>query len=336
MPACNKIGDQWQRPALMFALVAILGLCLGLALWRAFRDHPTGTTSFRDHSTDPARMLNETRLNISISRIRRSECSEGVGWLDDPAYDIDPRSSNPDDVWEVSVDTIILHVDRLVAMPHCIKTMSVAVGESIIEFSAPIENEITLNKTGWDGCTPIEVSVTVFDEQNRTDRSVKNIEPEEKNCKTAKHSIYPNDPAGSEPETKGAHVAGPVLGGLVLCIVVVVLVFGVARTSIGRGTRKTAVSTEEENGEDIPMRPMKPKTVSSNRVSKRKSQIRERVDERMRTEQVDVEGCRYSFVEDYGTAYSRNQDELSEEDYDMDSAVKRNRFDTTLCDDSSV
>jgi len=178
------MGEQWQRPALMFALVAVLGLCLGLALWRAFRDYPT----------DRVRLLaNETRSNISgtenISRtesgqirlVKRSECGEGVGWLDDPAYDIDPRTSNPDDdVWQVSGDTIILHVDRLVAMPHCIKTMSVAVGESIIEFPAPIEDEVTLNNTatGWDGCTSVQASVTVFDEQGQTDRREKNIEPE--------------------------------------------------------------------------------------------------------------------------------------------------------------
>ena len=71
-------------------------------------------------------------------------------------------------------------------------------------------------------------------------------------------------------------------------------------------------------------------------MSKRKSQIRERVDERMRSELVDVEGCRYSFVQDYGTAYGINQEELSEEDYDVESAVNRDNFHTTLRDNSSV
>ena len=325
------MGEKWQRPALMFALVAILGLCLGLALWRAFRDHPT----------DRVRMLvNETRSNISrtenisitesgrLRLVKRSDCDEGIVWLDDPAYDIDPRSYNPDDVWEVRGEAIILHVDKLVAMPHCISTMSVAVGGSIIEFKAPIENEVTLNNTGWDGCSPVEANVTVFDEQGRTYRRENDIEPEE-NCEKASFSRAP-----AETGPDGANIGGPVAGGVVLVVVVVVLVFGVARTSIGRGTRKATVSTEEENDEDIPMRPINAK--SSNRVSKRKSQIRERVDERMKTELVDVEGCRYSFVQDYGTAYGINQEELSEEDYDVESAVKRDNFHTTLRDNSSV
>ena len=318
----------------MFALVSILSLCLGLALWRAFRDHPT----------DRVRMSgNETRSNISktengttregrrLKLTKRSECDEGVVWLDDPAYDIDPRSSNnPDNVWEVSGHTIILHVDRMVATPHCIMTMSVAVGGSIIEFQAPIEDVVTLNNTGWDGCSSIEASVTVFDEQNRTDRREKNIEPEE-DC-DKRFAEFSKAPAGSAPSTtEGANVAGPVLGGVVLCIVVVVLVFGVTRTSIGRGTRKATVSAEGENNvEDIPMRPLSRKT------SKRKSQIRERVDERMRTEPIDVEGCRYSFVQDYGTAYDRNLEDLSQKGYNVDSAVKRDNFHTTLRDNSSV
>ena len=122
-----------------------------------------------------------------------------------------------------------------------------------------------------------------------------------------------------------------------LCVVVVVLVVGVARTSIGRGTRRATVSTEEESNEEIPMRPMKENSLRRNRVSKRKSQIRERVDERMRNDPpLDVEGCEYSFVEDYGTAYDRNQEGLSEQGYDVDISVKRDRSETTICDNSSV
>ena len=123
------------------------------------------------------------------------------------------------------------------------------------------------------------------------------------------------------------------MGGLVLCIVVVVLVLGVARTSIGRRTRKAAITNEGENNEEIPMRPIN----RSNRLSKRKSQIKERVDERMRTEPLDVEGCEYSFVEDYGTVYSRNQEEFSEEEgNDVDTSVKRDDFGTTMHNDLSL
>jgi len=327
--------EQWQRPALMFALVSILGLCLGLALWRAFRDHPT----------DRVRLSEEK--NISITEHRRfartsSECDEGVGWLEDPAYDIDPRSSDPeswhDDVWEISGDTIILHVDSIVGNPHCIRTMSVAVGGSIEEFQSPIGNEVSLNNTGWDECTPIKASVTVFDEQNRTDRREKNIEAGE-TCTGRVAEQLNSSPAGSAPGEERANVAGLILGAVVLCVVVVVLVLGVARTSIGRGTRRATVSTdEEESNEDIPMRPLKENSLRRNRVSKRKSQIRERVDQRMRNEPpLDVEGCEYSFVQDYGTAYGRNQEGLSEEGYDdVDISVKRDRSETTICDNSSV
>ena len=327
------MGEQWQRPALMFALVSILGLCLGLALWRAFRDHPNDRVRLSEE---------EARSNISITENRRfartsSECDEGILWLEDPAYDIDPRSSGPEswpnDVWEVSGDTIILHVDKIVANTYCISTMSVAVGGSIIEeFQYPIVNEVTLNNTGWDGCTSIEASVTVFDDQTRTDRREKNIAPVE-NCEQR----FAEFNSGNAPGEEGANVAGPVLGGVVLCVVVVVLVVGVARTSIGRGTRRATVSTEEENNEEIPMRPMKENSLRRNRVSKRKSQIRERVDERMRNDPpLDVEGCEYSFVEDYGTAYDRNQEGLSEQGYDVDISVKRDRSETTICDNSSV
>jgi len=320
----------------MFALVSILGLCLSLALWRAFRDHPN----------DRVRLSEEK--NVSITEHRRfartsRECGDGIGWFEDPAYDIDPRSSDleswHDDVWEFSGDTIILHVDSIVANPYCIKTMSVAVGGSIEEFQSPVANEVSLNNTGWDGCTPIEASVTLFDEQNRTDRREKNIEPEETCTGRVAEQLNSAPPAGTAPGEERANVAGPVLGAVVLCIVVVVLVLGVARMSIGRGTRRATVSTdEEESNEDIPMRPMKENSLRRNRVSKRKSQIRERVDQRMRNEPpLDVEGCEYSFVEDYGTAYDRNQEGLSEEGFDdVDISVKRDRSETTICDNSSV
>ena len=101
-----------------------------------------------------------------------------------------------------------------------------------------------------------------------------------------------------------ANVAGPVLGGVVLCIVVVVLVVAVARTPIGRGRGRATVSREEESSEEIPMQLMRENSLRRKRVSKRKRHIRERVEERMRNEPpLDVEGCEYSFVEDYGTAY---------------------------------
>ena len=101
-----------------------------------------------------------------------------------------------------------------------------------------------------------------------------------------------------------ANVTGPVLGGVVLCIVVVVLVVAVARTPIGRDRGRATVSREEESSEEIPMQLMRENSLRRKRVSKRKRHIRERVEERMRNEPpLDVEGCEYSFVEDYGTAY---------------------------------
>ena len=91
---------------------------------------------------------------------------------------------------------------------------------------------------------------------------------------------------------------------VVVVLVVVVLVVGVARTSIGRGTGRATVSREEESSEEIPMQLMRENSLRRKRVSKRKRHIRERVEERMRNEPpLDVEGCEYSFVEDYGTAY---------------------------------
>ena len=91
---------------------------------------------------------------------------------------------------------------------------------------------------------------------------------------------------------------------VVVVLVVVVLVVGFARTPIGRGRGRATVSIEEESNEEIPMQPMRENPQRRNRVSKRKSKIRERVDERTRNEPpFDVEGCEYSFVKDYGTAY---------------------------------
>ena len=46
---------------------------------------------------------------------------------------------------------------------------------------------------------------------------------------------------------------------------------------------------------------------------KRKSQMRERVMERMKNEPLTVEGCTYSFVEDYGTCYAGDRDQAIEE-----------------------
>ena len=216
----------------MFALVSILGLCLGLALWRAFRDNPTDRTrTLEDRSRS-----NGSTAQRSAARTRRSdECSDGVGWLDDSSYDIDPRSFNSDDVWEVKINIVILHVDKIVDKPHCIKTMSVALGESIIELETPIGNMVSLNNTGWDGCSTIEASVTVFDEQGQTYRLQKTIEAADENCGSAqKNSKGPGGigPGGIGPAggigsgEEGSNVAGPVLGGLVLCIVVVVLFLG--------------------------------------------------------------------------------------------------------------
>merc|ERR1712083_54611 len=180
----------------MFTLVSILGLCLGLALWRAFRDNPTDRTrTLKDTSRS-----NVSTAQRSEARTRRSdECSEGVGWLDDPSYDIDPRSFNSDDVWEVNSNIVILHVDKIVDKPHCIKTMSVALGESIIELETPIGNMVILNNTGWDGCGNIEASVTVFDDHGQTKRLQKTIEAADENCGSAqKNSMGPGGigPAG--------------------------------------------------------------------------------------------------------------------------------------------
>ena len=106
------MSERLQRAALMFALVMILGLCLGLALWRAFRDHPTNKdglfeesreSALRDYSTNHIEEPGENDTIAEMdsyknSRAKRSECEEGVNWIDidETAYDIDPRSSISD------------------------------------------------------------------------------------------------------------------------------------------------------------------------------------------------------------------------------------------------
>ena len=344
-----------QRAALMFALVMILGLCLGLALWRAFRDHPTnkdgffeetGERALRDYSTNHNEEPGENGTIVKMrsyknSRAKRSECEEGVSWIDtdETAYDIDPRYSISDNVWEVRGDIILLHVDNLVTLPQCIVKMYVTINGIEVDFQSPIGGEVTLNNSGWVSCSPINATVTVLDELNQEKSLEQIIEPKE-NCEKEMLTTINRAPEeeGEPSKVKSkSSVAGPLVAGLALCVVVVVVIVGLARTSIGGVTRRGAVSTGEDHGEDIELPELRSKDRNTEARSsltrgKRKSQMKERVMERMKNEPLTVEGCTYGFVEDYGTCYAGDRDQSIEESDQEGSSVRRSKFITTIRD----
>ena len=344
-----------QRAALMFALVMILGLCLGLALWRAFRDHPTnkdglseetGESALRDDSTNHIEEPGENDTIAEMdsyknSRAKRSECEEGVNWIDidETAYDIDPRSSIiRNNVWEVRRDIILLHVDNLVTMPQCIVKMYVTINGIEVDFQSPIGSEVTLDNSGWGSCSPINATVTVLDELNQEKTLEQIIEPKE-NCEKEMLTTISRAPEEGEPSKvkSKSSVTSPVVGGLALCVVVVVVIVGLARTSIGGVTRRGAVSTGEDHGEDIELPELRSKDRNTEARSsltrgKRKSQMKERVMERMKNEPLNVEGCTYSFVEDYGTCYAGDVNKSIERSDQEGSSVRRSKFITTIRD----
>ena len=347
------MSERLQRAALMFALVMILGLCLGLALWRAFRDHPTNKDGLfeesreNDYSTDHIEEPGENDTIVKMnsyknSRAKRSECEEGVSWIDidETTYDdIDPRSSISDNAWEVRGDIILLHVDNLVTLPQCIVKMYVTINGIEVDFQSPIGSEVTLDNSGWGSYSPINATVTVLDELNQEKSLEKIIEPEE-NCEKemlTTISRAPEEEGGPRKVKSKSSVVSPLVGGLALCVVVVVVIVGLARTSIGGVTRRGAVSTGEDHGEDIELPELRSKDRNTEARSsltrgKRKSQMKERVMERMKNEPLNVEGCTYSFVEDYGTCYAGDVNKSIEESDQEGSSVRRSKFITTIRD----
>ena len=107
-----------------------------------------------------------------LKPVRRTTCSEGIGW----------RRTETEDVWKVSKRTVTLLPHMLALRPQLIRTLSIAVGKSIFEIPSP-GSIVTLNVPDWSSCSRIKASVTAWDQENVMHRRQDLLVPKEtQNC----------------------------------------------------------------------------------------------------------------------------------------------------------
>ena len=167
-----------------------------------------GMTTFEIPSPGSAVILNVPNWN-SCSRIKASvtawdnenvmhrrqdllapkesmDCA-GIGWQKD---------LKPDQLWRTSENSVILLVHMLALRPKQIRTMVVVVGREMIEIPYP-PTRITLYNTEWNRCSPVQVTVTVWDLKSVMHRREDILDPIQHWKETSRLEIQRNEFAPS-------------------------------------------------------------------------------------------------------------------------------------------